>query len=183
MQQTSPEYQSFIFGPLRYYEGQQRFKNQLRKVAAMLKPTSENTMRGALMQLGAVLHPEPTEGGYLTLHDAGNSTWRLEWVKDNAVCHCFIPDSMTRAAPEGRSLALLGQLLAAWQFLPNYVPTVEEWALYCNRWRDALGIAHHIREGTSTADIVRETYSSDITSEKKAQVTLRRWVEVNRSAR
>ena len=140
-------------------------------------------MRKAITELGATLHSQPAEGGYLTLHDAGNGTWHLEWVKDNAVCHTYIPDSMTREAPEGRSLTLLGQLLAAWQFLPNYVPTVEEWALYCNRWRDTLGIAHRIREGTGTADIVRGTYSNDITSEKKAQDVLRRWAEANRGAR
>ena len=140
-------------------------------------------MRKAIAELGATLHPQPAEGGYLTLHDAGNSTWHLEWVKDNAVCHLYIPDSMTREAPEGRSLPLLGQLLAAWQFIPNYVPTVEEWALYCNRWRDALGLAHRIRESISTADIVRSTYSNDITSEKKAQEVLRRWAEANTKSR
>lgn len=139
-------------------------------------------MRNAIAELGAVLHPQPAEGGYLTLHDAGNSTWHLEWVKDNAVCHLYIPDSMTRAAPGGRSLTLLGQLLTAWQFIPNYSPAVEEWVLYINHWRDALGIAHRIREGISTADIVRATYSSDITSEKKAQDVLRRWAEANRGA-
>ena len=61
-------------------------------------------MRNTIAELGATLHPHPAEGGYLTLHDAGNSTWHLEWVKDNAVCHTYIPDSMTREAPEGRSL-------------------------------------------------------------------------------
>ena len=137
-------------------------------------------MRKAIAELGATLHPQPAEGGYLTLHDAGNSTWHLEWVKDNAVCHTYIPDSMTRAAPEGRSLTLLGQLLAAWQFIPNYSPTVEEWLLYINRWRDALGLAHRIPERISTADIIRQTYSTDITSEKKAQEALRRWAEAAR---
>lgn len=140
-------------------------------------------MRKAITELGATLHPQPAEGGYLTLHDAGNSTWHLEWVKGNAVCHTYIPDSMTRTAPEGRSLTLLGQLLAAWQFLPNYTPTVEEWVLYCNRWREALGLAHRIRESISCTDIVRGTYSNDITSEKKAQDVLRRWAEAHRGAR
>lgn len=140
-------------------------------------------MRNAIAELGAKLHPQPAEGGYLTLHDAGNSTWHLEWVKDSAVCHLYIPDSMTRAAPEGRSLTLLGQLLAAWQFLPNYVPTVEEWVLYINRRRDALGLAHRICESIGTADIVRGTYNNDITSEKKAQDVLRRWAEAHGGAR
>lgn len=133
-------------------------------------------MRKAIAKLGTTLHPQVTEGGYLTLHDAGNSTWYLEWVKDNAACRCYIPDSMTREAPEGRSLTLLGQLLAAWQFIPNYSPTVEEWVLYINRWRNALGLAHRIPERISTADIVRQTYSVDITSEKKAREVLRRLV-------
>ena len=141
-------------------------------------------MRKSIAELGAVLHPQPAEGGYLTLHDAGgtagNSTWHLEWVKDNAVCHAYIPDSMTREAPEGRSLTILGQLLAAWQFIPNYSPTVGEWVLYINRWRDALGLAHRIPERISTADIIRQTYSTDITSEKKAQEVLRRWAEAAR---
>mgnify|MGYP000891712509 CR=1 FL=1 len=139
-------------------------------------------MRKAIAELGAVLHPQPAEGGYLTLHDADgtarNSTWHLEWVKDNAVCHLYIPASMTREAPEGRSLTLLGQLLAAWQFIPNYVPTVEEWVLYINRWRDALSLVYRIPGHISTADIVRQTYSTDITSENKAREVLRRWATV-----
>lgn len=52
MQLDNKPVQSYIFSPLRYYEGQQRFKNQVRKVEAMLKP--EITMRQALMQLGAL---------------------------------------------------------------------------------------------------------------------------------
>lgn len=137
-------------------------------------------MRKAIAELGATLHPEPAEGGYLTLHAAGTNTWHLEWVKDNAVCHTYIPDSMTREAPEGRSLTLLGQLLTAWQFIPNYSPTVEEWVLYINHWRDALGLASRVRASIATAEIVRATYSSDITSEKKAQDVLRRWAEAAR---
>ena len=172
--------QTFIFSPLLYCEGQQRFKNQLRKVEAMLKPKSEITMRGALMQLGAVLHPQPAEGGYLTLQDAGNSTWQLNWVKDNAVCHCYIPDSKTREAPAGRSLTLLGQLLAAWQFVPNYVPTVEEWLLYCQRWLTALAAAYRIPAEVTASDILMQTYAVDITSEQKARVVLQRWVAAAR---
>lgn len=143
----------------------------------MLKP--EITMRQALMQLGAVLHPQPAEGGYLTLHDAGNGTWHLEWVKNNAVCHLYIPDSMTRAAPEGRSLTLLGQLLAAWQFIPNYAPTVEEWLLYCNRWLTGLAAAYRIPAEVTASDILMQTYAVDITSEQKARVALQRWAEAN----
>lgn len=134
-------------------------------------------MRKAIAELGAVMHPQPAEGGYLTLHDAGNSTWHLEWVKDNAVCHTYIPDSMTREAPEGRSLTLLGQLLAAWQFIPNYVPTVEEWLLYCNRWLTALAVVYRIPTEVTASDILMQTYTVDITSEQKAQDVLRRWAE------
>ena len=134
-------------------------------------------MRKAIAELGAVMHPQPAEGGYLTLHDAGNSTWHLEWVKDNAVCHTYIPDSMTQEAPEGRSLTLLGQLLAAWQFIPNYVPTVEEWLLYCNRWLTALAAVYRIPTEVTASDILMQTYAVDITSEQKAQDVLRRWAE------
>lgn len=42
-------------------------------------------MRTAIAELGAKLHPQPAEGGYLNLHDAGNGTWQLEWVKDSTV--------------------------------------------------------------------------------------------------
>ena len=149
----------------------------------MLKPKSEITMRQALMQLGAILHPQPAEGGYLTLHDAGNSTWYLEWVKDNAVCHTYIPDSMTREAPEGRSLTLLGQLLAAWQFIPNYTPTVEEWVLYIDRWRNALCTALRIPVEVTASDILMQTYSSDITRETKARDVLSRWAKAHRGTR
>lgn len=134
-------------------------------------------MRRAIAELGAVMHPQPAEGGYLTLHDAGNSTWHLEWVKDNAVCHTYIPDSMTREAPEGRSLTLLGQLLAAWQFIPNYVPTVEEWLLYCNHWLTALAVVYPIPTEVTASDILMQTYAVDITSEQKAKDVLRRWAE------
>lgn len=137
-------------------------------------------MRNAIAELGCKLNPQPTEGGYLNLHDAGNGTWQLAWVKDSTVSRTYIPESMTREAPEGRRLTLLGQLLVAWQFIPNYNPTVEEWVLYINRWRNALGLAHRIPERISTADIVRQTYSTDITSEKKAQAALRRWAEAAR---
>ena len=137
-------------------------------------------MRKAIAELGCKLNPQPAEGGYLTLHDAGNSTWQLNWVKDNAVCHCYIPDSMTREAPEGRSLTLLGQLLAAWQFIPNYAPTVEEWLLYINRWRGTLGAVYRIPDEITTSDILIQTYSADITSEEKAREVLRRWVEAAR---
>lgn len=134
-------------------------------------------MRNAIAELGATQHPQPAEGGYLTLHDAGNGTWHLEWVKDNTVCHTYIPDSMTREAPEGRSLTLLGQLLAAWQFIPNYAPTVEEWVLYINRWRNALCTVLRIPEEVTSTDILMQTYAADINSEKKAREVLRRWSE------
>lgn len=140
-------------------------------------------MRKAIAELGATLHPQPAEGGYLTLHDAGNSTWYLEWVKDNAACRCYIPDSMTREAPAGRSLSQLGQLLAAWQFIPNYVPAVPEWLTYINHWRNVLSATLNIPDDITSGDILRQTYSSDITSEKKAQVTLRRWVKAAREVR
>lgn len=140
-------------------------------------------MRNAIAELGATLHPQPAEGGYLNMYGTGSGIQCIEWVKDNAVCYVYVPDSMTREAPEGRSLTLLGQLLTAWQFIPNYVPTVEEWVLYINRWRDVLGLAHRVRASIATAEIVRATYSSDITSEKKAREILRRWAEVYQGAR
>ena len=132
-------------------------------------------MRNAIANLGLQLHPQATEGGYLTLHDVDNGTLQLEWVKDNAVCHCYIPASMTREAPAGRSLTLLGQLLAAWQFIPNYSPTVEEWLLYINRWLMGLGAAYRIPTEVTASDILMQTYAADITSEKKARAALRRW--------
>ena len=137
-------------------------------------------MRKAIAELGCALHPQPAEGGYLTLHYAWNSTWQLNWFKDNAVCHCYIPGSMTREGTTGRSLSLLGQLLAAWQFIPNYAPTVEEWLLYINRWRDTLGAVYRIPDEVTASDILMRTYSADITSEAKAREVLRRWVEAAR---
>lgn len=136
-------------------------------------------MRNAIAELGAVLHPQPAEGGYLNLHRTGNGIWYLEWVKDNAVCHCYIPDNMIQGSPEGRSLTLLGQLLAAWQFIPNYSPTVEEWLLYINRWLMGLGVAYRIPTEVTASDILMQTYAADITSEKKAREALRRWAEAN----
>lgn len=136
-------------------------------------------MRNAIANLGLQLHPQATEGGYLTLHDAGNGTWQLEWVKDSTVSRIYIPESMTREAPEGRSLTLLGQLLAAWRFIPNYSPTVEEWLLYCQRWLTALAAAYRIPAEVTASDILMQTYAVDITSEQKARVALQRWAEAN----
>lgn len=136
-------------------------------------------MRNAIAELGCKISPQPAEGGYLTMHYAGNGTWQLNWVKDNAVCHCYIPGSMTREGTTGRSLSLLGQLLAAWQFIPNYVPTVEEWLLYCNRWLTGLAAAYRIPAEVTASDILMQTYAVDITSEQKARGALQRWAEAN----
>lgn len=176
---NSPEYQSFIFSPLRYYEGQQRFKNQLRKVEAMFKPKPEITMRKAIAELGCKLHPQPAEGGYLELRQYDDSTYCIEWHKENAVCHCFIPDTWTQEAESGRSLTLMGQLIATWHFTPNYSPTVEEWLQYIAKWLMTTGQKYNLPEDITPSAILIGTYSTDITSPQKARTVMQRWAEAN----
>lgn len=135
-------------------------------------------MRNAIAELGAVLHPHPAEGGYLELRQYDDSSYCVEWHRENATCHCFIPDTWTKEADAGRSLTLMGQLITAWHFLPNYAPTVEEWLQYIAKWLATYGQKYSLPECITPADILISTYSADITSPQKAQIVMQRWVEL-----
>lgn len=103
------------------------------------------------------------------------------WRRAFTECKMFVPDTCLEPTDDGKGmrLTLLGQLLVAWRFIPNYVPTVEEWLLYCNRWLTALAAAYRIPAEVTASDILMQTYAVDITSEQKARVVLRRWAEAN----